>query len=216
MYLKKNLFLGRQAMADAAVIESRDENTDITIYVMDGLRLYGNLHMGIAENVLNKPFDNSNAAFLIKVLKLGVSIVTDIWEQDVEKVKSAHVTCQEMVSSLGQWGDILEDHKEKLQARMVELLNEKHKLVTIFDDLMKADIQNDLVIEQQELQIDYYEKQAKQLEKRIEGQEYQYEKHRKKLRQSKAKRDGFIAAGCAIPIFGFCSWLSGGYKRRKQ
>ena len=100
---------------DAATIESRDETTGITIYALDGLRLYGNLHMGIAENILNKPVEKSNAAFLIKILKDGCDIVNDVWEQEIEKIKSAHATCEDMCASLTEWGKLLEDHKNQLQ-----------------------------------------------------------------------------------------------------
>ena len=71
--------------------------------------------MGITENMLNKPVEKSNAAFLIKILKDGINIVNDVWEQDVEKIKSAHVTCEDMCASLIEWGTILEDHKNQLQ-----------------------------------------------------------------------------------------------------
>ena len=100
---------------DAATIESRDETTGITIYALDGLRLYGNLHMGIAEQMLNEPVEKSNAAFLIKILKNGSDIVNDVWEQDIEKIKSAHATCEDMCASLTEWGTLLEAHKNQLQ-----------------------------------------------------------------------------------------------------
>ena len=91
---------GRKCLHDAARIESRDETTGITIYILDGLRLYGNLHMGIAENVLNKPAEKSNAAFLINIVKNGCDILNDIWDQDIEKVATASATCNDMCGSL--------------------------------------------------------------------------------------------------------------------
>ena len=92
---------------DAATIESRDEITGITIYALDGLRLYGNLHMGIAESMLNKPVENSNAAFLIKILKNGCDIVNDVWEQDIEKIKVTIMCCNDELSSTMSWDDCL-------------------------------------------------------------------------------------------------------------
>ena len=198
---------------DAATIESRDETTGITIFTLDGLRLYGNLHMGIAENMLNKPVERSNAAFLIKIVKNGSDIVNDVWEQDIEKIKSAHATCEDMCASLIEWGKLLEDHKNQLQARKEELVMEKRRLVVLFEDFMKQDIENDVVIDQTEIEIESLEKRAKSLEDRIANDEYAYSKANQHLSQAKARRTATqVRHTVVFPPFGLVMWLSGGYK----
>ena len=169
--------------------------------------------MGIAENMLNKPVEKSNAAFLIKILKDGCDIVTDVWEQDIEKIKSAHATCEDMCASLIEWGSLLEDHKNKLQARKEELVMEKRRLVVLFKDFMKQDNENDVVINRQNIYIESLDKRAKSLEDRIASNEYDYSKANQHLSQAKAKRDGFTAGGFAVPLFGLITWVSGGYKK---
>ena len=172
--------------------------------------------MGIRENMLNKPTEKSNAAFLIKILKNGCDILNDIWEQDIEKVATASATCDEMCGSLNEWCKLLEDHKVRLAARLVELKGEKRKLMVLFDEFKNADIENDALIDKQKLTIDYLEKRAETLEDRIADGEIAVDKLNDNLSTAKAKKAGFIAGGCACPIFGFVSWLSGGYKRREK
>merc|ERR1711860_272331 len=36
------------------------------------------------------------------------------------------------------------------------------------------------------------------------------------LSNAKARKTAYIVGGCAVPTFGFVSWLSGGYKRREK
>ena len=172
--------------------------------------------MGIAENVLNKPAEKSNAAFLIKILKNGCDILNDIWEQDIEKVKTAHATCEDMCTSLTEWGTLLEDNKNRLAARLVELMGEKKKLMVLFEEFMNADIANDALIEKQELRIETLETRAETLEDRIAQEEIAYSKLNTNLSNAKARKTAYIVGGCAVPIFGFVSWLSGGYKRREK
>ena len=172
--------------------------------------------MGIAENVLNKPAEKSNAAFLIKILKNGCDILNDIWEQDIEKVATASATCDEMCGSLNDWCTLLEDQKMRLAARVVELKGEKRKLMVLFDDFMKADIENDALIDKQELTIETLEKRADTLEDRIADGEIAAGKLNENLSKAKARKTAAIVGGCACPFFGLCSWLSGGYKRREK
>ena len=169
--------------------------------------------MGIAENMLNKPVEKSNAAFLIKILKDGCDIVTDVWEQDIEKIKSAHATCEDMCASLIEWGSLLEDHKNKLEARKEELVMEKRRLDVLFEDFMKQDNENNVVKYNKKIYIESLEKKAKSLEDRIANNKYDYSKANQHLSQVKAKRDGFRVGGGAVPIFGLCMWVSGGYKK---
>ena len=63
------------------------------------LFIVGAIRHGHAENMLNKPVENSNAAFLIKILKDGCDIVNDVWEQDIEKIKVTIMCCNDELSS---------------------------------------------------------------------------------------------------------------------
>ena len=95
-------------------------------------------------------------------------------------------------------------------------MGEKKKLMVLFEEFMNADIANDALIDKQELRIETLETRAETLEDRIAEEEIAYSKLNTNLSNAKATRDGFIVGGCACPIFGFCSWLSGGYKRREK
>lgn len=88
--------------------------------------------------------------------------------------------------------------------------------MVLFEDFKNADIENDALIEKQKLTIETLEKRAETLEDRIAEDKVAYGQLNDNLSIAKAKKTGFIVGGIACPIFGFASWLTGGYKRREK
>jgi hypothetical protein len=64
---------------------------------------------------------------------------------------------------------------------------EKRKLVVLFEDFMKQDIENDVVIDRQEIYIESLEKRAKSLGDQIASNEYAYSKANQYLSQMKGQ-----------------------------
>ena len=64
---------------------------------------------------------------------------------------------------------------------------EKRKLVVLFEDFMKQDIKNDVVIDKQQIYIEKLEIRAKSLEDRIASNEYAYSRANRHLSQSKGQ-----------------------------
>ena len=73
------------------------------------------------------------------------------------------------------------------QARKEELVIEKRKLVVLFEDFMKRDIKNDVVIDKQQIYIKSLEERAKSLEDRIASNEYAYSEANQHLSQAKGQ-----------------------------
>ena len=73
------------------------------------------------------------------------------------------------------------------QARKEELVIEKLKLVVLFEDFMKRDIKNDVVIDKQQIYIKSLEERAKSLEDRIASNEYAYSEANQHLSQAKGQ-----------------------------
>ena len=73
------------------------------------------------------------------------------------------------------------------QARKEELVMEKRKLVVLFEDFMKRDIKNDVVIDKQQIYIKSLEERAKSLEDRIASNEYAYSEANQHLSQAKGQ-----------------------------
>ena len=70
------------------------------------------------------------------------------------------------------------------QARKEELVMEKRRLVVLFEDFMKQDIRNDVVIDRKQNYIESLENRAKSLEDRIAHNEYVYRRANQYLSQT--------------------------------
>ena len=64
---------------------------------------------------------------------------------------------------------------------------EKRKLVVLFEDFMKRDIKNDVVIDKQQIYIKSLGERAKSLEDRIASNEYAYSEANQHLSQAKGQ-----------------------------
>ena len=73
------------------------------------------------------------------------------------------------------------------QARKEELVIEKRKLVVLFEDFMKQNIENDVVIDKQQIYIKSLGERAKSLEDRIVSNQYAYSEANQHLSQAKGQ-----------------------------
>ena len=89
-----------------------------------------------------------------------------------------------MSASLIEWGTLLKHQKNQLQAWKEAMVMEKRTLVVIFEDFMKQDIENDVLIDRLEVFIDSLDKRANSLDARIANNEYAYSRADQHLRQA--------------------------------